>query len=94
MEPFISLLMTSITGFVTFLLGIRKGRAETESVLLLNLEKSINIYQTIIDDMKEEIRSLNEKIDDLEKKVGTLLEENHELKKLMKEHDASTNTKK
>jgi len=94
MEPFISLLMTSITGFVTFLLGIRKGRAETESVLLLNLEKSINIYQTIIDDMKVEIKSLNEKIDDLEKKVGTLLEENHELKKLMKEHDASTNTKK
>ena len=85
--------MTSITGFVTFLLGVKKGKAETESVLLLNLEKSIGIYQTIINDMKGEIKQLNEKIDELEKKVETLLEENHELKRLMKDHDAVTRTK-
>lgn len=92
MEPVYQIVITSVTSFLTFLLGMRRGKAETEGVVLLNLEKSIQIYQLIIEDMKGEIHTLNTKIDELEKKVETLLEENAELKRLMKEHDASTNT--
>lgn len=90
----ITAIMTGVMGFITFLLGVRKGKAETEGVLLLNLEKSINIYQIIIEDMRGEIQALNGKIDVLEKKVETLLYENLELKTLMKDHDAHTSAQK
>ena len=94
MEPIIQFLLTGLTGFITFLLGIKRGKAETEGVLLQNLEKSVAIYQTIIEDMKQEIHFLNEKIDVLEKKVEQLLQENHELKKIMRQKDAVTHSKK
>lgn len=93
-DMIITFLSSSVTGVVTFLLGLKKGKAETEGMLLENLEKSISIYQVIINDMREEIKALNTKIDELEKKVESLLFENTELKEMMKKHDASTNTKK
>jgi len=93
MEPLYQIVLTSITGFLTFLLGLRKGKAETEGVLLQNLEKSIQIYQVIVDDMKEQIKDLNGKIDDLENKLEHLVQENAELKRLMKEHDAFAHSK-
>lgn len=93
MEPLFQVIFTSVTGVLTFILGHRRGKAETEGVLLQNLEKSIDIYQTIIEDMKEEVQQLRTKIEKLEHKVEDLLKENHELKRLMREHDASTNTK-
>lgn len=94
MDTYVQVIITSITGGLTFLLGLRRGKADTENVLLQNLEKSIGIYQLIIEDMKEEIKSLNVKIDTLEGKVEQLLQENNELKTLMREHDALTNSKK
>lgn len=94
MEVLYQVVFTSITGFLTFLLGLRKGKAETESVLLQNLEKSIQIYQVIVDDMNEQIQGLNAKIDLLETKLEHLLKENAELKVLMKQHDAYTHSKK
>lgn len=93
MEPLYQIVLTSITGVLTFLLGLRKGKAETEGVLLLNLEKSIQIYQVIVDDMKEQIKDLNGKIDELENKLEHLLKENAELKVLMNKHDAFAHSK-
>jgi len=90
MEPLYQIVFTSITGVLTFLLGLRKGKAETEGVLLQNLEKSIQIYQVIVDDMKEQIKDLNGKIDELENKLEHLLKENAELKTIMNKHDAFT----
>ncbi len=62
-------------------MGRRRSNAETDNQVLRNLELSISLYKNIIDDLKEEIHSLNIKIQDLEKKVEMLMDENRNLKK-------------
>jgi peptidoglycan hydrolase CwlO-like protein len=80
---FTNIIIPAVTGFLTFLLGQQRGKKEIESITLSNLEKSIQIYQTIIQDLKEEIVALNEKIDVLQNKVDEMMEENHQLKMMM-----------
>lgn len=65
----ITFFISTITGIVTFFIGQKKAKAEVDSIALDNLEKSINIYKTIIDDLKNEISQLNKKIDHLENKL-------------------------
>jgi FtsZ-binding cell division protein ZapB len=48
------------------------------------LELAIGLYKTMIDDLKEEIHSLNLKIQDLEKKIDELHSENKLLKSKLK----------
>lgn len=82
-ETFLTFIISSITGVITFIIGQKKAKAEIETTMLANIEKSVGIYQTIINDMKEEIVYLNKKITDLEVKVDELLLENSELKKML-----------
>lgn len=69
-----------ITGIAAWFVGKRKTNAETDNVVLKNLETSILLYKQIIDDLKEEIRQLNLKIQELEHKVDELHAENKKLK--------------
>ena len=69
-----------LTGIAGFFVGKRRSDAETDNQVLRNLELSIGLYKNIIDDLKEEIHSLNIKIQDLEKKVEELYQENKRLK--------------
>ena len=75
------LISNALTGIAAFFVGKRRSDAETDNAVLRNLELSIGLYKNIIDDLKEEIQSLNLKIQDLEKKVESLYEENKKLKK-------------
>ena len=88
MENIISLLITTITGVITYFLGHNRAKKETESVILVNLEKSISIYQVIINDLKLQMVDMNKKINELETKVDELLVENNNLTNLLKEHNA------
>lgn len=81
--PF-TIFVSSITGIVTFFLGQKRQRKETDSIILDNLEKSVQIYQTIIEDLKNEITKLNTKVEELQFKVDDLMEENHKLQKMVK----------
>lgn len=76
----ILLISNALTGVAAFLVGKRRTNAETDSVVLKNLELSVNLYAQIIRDLKTEIESLNIKIQDLEKKVDLLHAENRKLK--------------
>ena len=76
------LLSNVVTGIAGWFVGKRKTNAETDNLILLNLEKSMLIYQDLITNLKEEIHQLNNKIQDLESKVDTLMEENRRLKKI------------
>ena len=76
-------IIPAVTGFLTFLLGQQRGKKEVESITLNNLEKSVQIYQTIINDLKEEISKLNIKVDELQEKVDSMMEENLKLKKML-----------
>jgi hypothetical protein len=69
-------------------LGHNRAKKETESVILVNLEKSISIYQVIINDLKLQMVDMNKKINELETKVDELLVENNNLTNLLKEHNA------
>lgn len=77
-------LSNAITAFAGWFVGKRKANAETDNQVLRNLEISVNIYKTLIDDLKEEIRGLNLKIQELEKKIDDLHAENKLLKQKIK----------
>jgi len=74
------ILSNAITGVAGWFVGKRKQQADTDNAVLRNLELSVNLYKTIIDDLKEEIHGLNLKIQELEKKIDELHAENKRLK--------------
>jgi peptidoglycan hydrolase CwlO-like protein len=83
-ETIFTILASAITGVVTFFIGMAKSKKEIESMSLTNLEKSIDIYARIIEDLKEEIEGLKTEIKELQTRVSDLTKENHELKQMMK----------
>lgn len=93
MDLILNFLITTITTLIAYVIGRRRASKETDNLILQNIEKSVSIYQIIIDDMGKQIVSLNKKIDDLETKVDELLKENNELRTLIKKTDANTRTK-
>jgi len=74
------IISNALTGIAAWFVGRRKVNAETDNQTLRNLELAVNLYKSIIDDLKEEIHALNIKIQDLEKKIDDLHEENKKLK--------------
>jgi peptidoglycan hydrolase CwlO-like protein len=83
-ETILLFLSNAVTGLVAWFAGKRRTNAETDSVVLKNLELSVNLYAQIIRDLKTEIESLNIKIQELEKKIDILHEENKKLKSKVK----------
>jgi peptidoglycan hydrolase CwlO-like protein len=69
-----------ITSIASYFAGKRKTKAETDNLILSNLEKSILLYSNIISDLRSEIELLNIKVQDLEKKINELHNENRTLK--------------
>lgn len=80
----ITILVSSITGIVTFFMGVQRTKKEVESMTLINLEKSIDIYARVISDLKLEIEELKSEITELKAQVSNLSKENHELKQMLR----------
>jgi peptidoglycan hydrolase CwlO-like protein len=68
---------TTIIGYVA---GFRKSKIENENGRLENLEKSLTIYQLLIDDLSKKIEDLSLHIVRLEQTIESLKKENRELK--------------
>ena len=83
-EYIITFLVSAISGVVSFFFGMKKKDKEVEALSLNNVEKSLKIYSTIIDDLKDQIEELLQKVNDLEDKIEALTVENHELKDMLK----------
>jgi hypothetical protein len=79
-EGIILIISNALTALASFFVGRRKSVADSDNAILNNLATSIQIYQTIIEDLKEEIHQLNIKVEQLEKKVDFLTEENTKLR--------------
>ena len=79
-EGIVLIISNALTAAASFFVGRRKSEADSDNAILNNLAVSINIYKTIIDDLKEEIHQLNIKVEQLEKKVDLLTEENTKLR--------------
>jgi peptidoglycan hydrolase CwlO-like protein len=84
-DTIILLISNALTGVAAWMVGRRKTNAETDNVVLRNLELSIGLYREIINDLKNEIESLNQKIQELESKVDKLYDENKKLKSSLKD---------
>ena len=80
LEKLLYVASTVAVSLVTYFMGKRKQEAETDSTTLENLDKSLLIYQKMINDMSIKIDELTKKIDDLETTVEKLMKENKQLK--------------
>ena len=73
--------MTIVTTLIGYFVGYRKSKNEIEGGRLENLEKSIRIYQVVIDDLSKKVEELTSHIVRLEETIESLKEENYKLKK-------------
>lgn len=72
--------MTIITTLIGYFVGYRKSKNEIEGGRLENLEKSIRIYQVVIDDLSKKVEELTSHIVRLETTIDSLKVENNKLK--------------
>lgn len=84
MNEIVILLITNIlspiiTGYVTYRQTKKRYETEVDSDLIDNLTKSLNFYQTIVEDNQAKLmdllkqnKELEQKIDDLKKEVALL----------------------
>lgn len=78
-----TIIVSTVTGVSTYLFGFRKAKKEVDNMALTNLEKSISIYQILINDMKSQITELLDKVNTLEGQIETLQEQNKSLREML-----------
>ena len=82
MKEILTIVIPSIiTAVVGWFVGRRKENVDLCGERLDALEKSIGVYNTIIDDMAKKIETLTKEITKLETKIQDLIKENKHLKK-------------
>ena len=74
------ILLVVIPSILAYIFGYRMNNADLCGKRLDELEKSIKVYNTIIDDMSDKIDSLKKEINSLEGKIQDLIKENKQLK--------------
>ena len=80
------LISNALTGVAAWAVGKRKTNAETDNVVLKNLESSVGLYKLIIDNLRDEIKLLNGKMELMESKIDELTKENIKLRQLLKKN--------
>jgi predicted nucleic acid-binding Zn-ribbon protein len=80
------LISNALTGVAAWAVGKRKTNAETDNVVLKNLESSVGLYKLIIDNLRDEIQLLNGKMEQMEVKIDELTKENIKLRQLLKKN--------
>jgi len=74
------IVMTVVTTLIGYFVGYRKSKNEIEGGRLENLEKSLTIYQLMIDDLSKKVEDLSIHIVRLEATIDSLRKENNKLK--------------
>ena len=74
------IIMTVFTTAIGYFVGYKKSQNEIEGGRLENLEKSIRIYQIVIDDLSKKVEELTTHIVRLESTIDGLKKENNKLK--------------
>jgi hypothetical protein len=74
------IVMTVVTTLIGYFVGYRKSKNEIEGGRLENLEKSLTIYQLMIDDLSKKVEELSSHIVRLESTIDNLRKENNKLK--------------
>ena len=75
------ILLVIIPSIISYILGYRMNNVDICGKRLDELEKSINVYNVIIDDLSHKIDNLKKEINKLEGTIQDLMTENKKLKK-------------
>lgn len=75
------IILTIVTAAIGYFVGYKKNQNEIEGGRLENLEKSLIIYQNIIDNLSKKVEELTGHIVRLEETIDSLKKENKNLKK-------------
>lgn len=80
-ELLLIVIPSALSAFTGWIIGYRKQNIDLCSDRLDELEKSIRVYNLIIDDMSKKVEELTGHIAKLEEKIKVLIVENKQLKK-------------
>lgn len=61
-----------ISSFAAYVVGLKKNKAETDSIVLQNVQGILQIQTSTIEALKNEVDELKKKIDDYEKYIDEL----------------------
>jgi peptidoglycan hydrolase CwlO-like protein len=75
------IILTIVTTGIGYFVGYKKNQNEIEGGRLENLEKSLLLYQHIIDDLSKKVEELTAHIVRLETTIESLKAENKNLKR-------------
>jgi len=79
-DVLLQIFLAAGTSIIGYILGYRKQNVDLQSSRLDSLEKSINVYNLIIDDMARKIETLTTEVTALERRIEELMQENKKLK--------------
>ena len=79
-DVLLQIFLAAGTSLIGYVLGYRKSKNEIEGGRLENLEKSLSIYQLLIDDLTKKVEELSTHIVRLEATIDSLKKENRQLK--------------
>ena len=80
-------IVAAVTGIGSFIVGQFKARREIDNIAITNVQKSVDVYRIVIDDLKGQIKELLQKVEDLEGKIDELKQENCELKDMVQKRN-------
>lgn len=74
------IILAVVTTAIGYVVGYKKNQNDIEGGRLDNLEKSIRVYQIMIDDLSKKVEELTGHIVKLEATIDSLKKENNKLK--------------
>lgn len=72
-----------VSSIITYFVGLRKNKAEVDSLVLENVKGILQIQTETIESLKKEVDELKKKIDDYEKYIDQLQSQIREMRKEM-----------
>jgi peptidoglycan hydrolase CwlO-like protein len=88
-EAIIGIVSSSITAFISWIVGKRKENADISTIQLENSQRVIDMVTQMNEKLEAKVDQLSKKVDELTVEIENLREENHKLKhgKLVKKKE-------
>ena len=79
-EAIIGIVSSSITAFISWIVGKRKENADISTIQLENSQRVIDMVTQMNEKLEAKVDQLSKKVDELTIEIENLREENHNLK--------------
>ncbi len=79
-DAIIGLISSTITAFISWILGKRKENADISTIQLENSQRVIDMVTQMNEKLEAKVDQLSKKVDELTVEIENLREENHNLK--------------